>query len=168
MPEAKDGVTESAPKESPRVGASRRRRYAFLGAAFVALVLLAAAIVLPSRLGPNVVLGGETFRVEVAATEEQQNDGLSGRSGLGAHQGMLFLFQEPDKICFWMNDMKFNIDILWFDEHQKLIKLEKNLSPDTFPRQYCPPQPAKYVLEVPAGTAERLGVHEQSDLEVNL
>jgi uncharacterized membrane protein (UPF0127 family) len=160
MPEAKGDVTESALK--------RKRFYAYLGGAFVALVLLLAVILLPNRLGPNVVLGGQTFKVEAATTPAQQEQGLSGRTSLGDHQGMLFLFQDPQRVCFWMKDMHFDIDILWFDEHQRLVHQERNVSPDTYPKEFCPPKAIKYVLEVPAGTADHLSLKDDADIEVNL
>lgn len=160
MPEAKEDATESAPKN--------RRPHKLLGGGLLVLLFFAAMIVLPDRLGSNVVLGGQSFRVDVAATAAQQKQGLSGRAGLTDHHGMLFVFQDPDTSCFWMKDMKFDIDILWFDEGRHLIHQAKNLSPDTYPAQYCPPKAAKYVLEVPAGTADRLGLKDGDDIEVNL
>ncbi|HTE57180.1 MAG TPA: DUF192 domain-containing protein [Verrucomicrobiae bacterium] len=160
MPEAKEDAIESAPKKG--------RPYKLLGGGLLALLFFLAIAVLPDRLGSNVVLGHQNFRVDVAATAAQQEQGLSGRTGLADRQGMLFVFQDPDTSCFWMKDMEFDIDILWFDEGRHLIHQAKNLSPDTYPAKYCPPRAAKYVLEVPAGTADRLGLKDGDDIEVNL
>lgn len=164
MPEAKDDATESAPKQATK----SRRLYAFLGGGFVVLVLLAAVVVLPGRLGPSVVLGGKAFRVDVAASAQQQEQGLSGRTGLAEGRGMLFVFHDSQDACFWMKDMRFSIDMLWFDEQQHLIHQERSVSPDTYPKTFCPPKVARYVLEVPAGTAEKLDLQDNTTLEVNL
>jgi len=95
-------------------------------------------------------LSGKDIKVEVADTEAARELGLGGRTSLEPDKGMLFVFDHPDKYGFWMKDMKFPIDILWLDE-EKVIWIESNVSPNTFPQILYPDSPAKYVLEVPAG-----------------
>lgn len=98
------------------------------------------------------------YTVEVVSTDASRQKGLSGRDGLASNSGMLFLFGEPGYDCFWMKDMKFDIDMLWFDEFQSLIHVQENASKSTYPSSFCPQTPAKYVLEVPAGTVKQLGL----------
>jgi hypothetical protein len=71
---------------------------------------------------------------------------------------MLFIFAEPGNDCFWMKDMKFDIDMLWFDEGQNLVHMQENANKSSYPSDFCPQTPSKYVLEVPAGTAKQLGL----------
>ena len=49
-----------------------------------------------------VKLGGISIAVELALTPESQAQGLSGRDRLGENEGMLFVFDRPDKYSFWM------------------------------------------------------------------
>ena len=100
------------------------------------------------------------FNVDVASKEASRQQGLSGRSGLDQSQGMLFIFDEPStNTCFWMKDMQFEIDILWFDENLKLVHIKHAASPASYPAEsFCPPAPSKYVIEVAAGNAERLNL----------
>ena len=93
------------------------------------------------------------LNLEFAKTPAQQERGLGGRDAMAANQAMLFVIQQADAACFWMKDMKFNLDIIWLDAAKRVIKIQPNLSPDTYPQSYCPAQPAAYVLEVVAGQA---------------
>ncbi|MEX2014012.1 MAG: DUF192 domain-containing protein, partial [Parcubacteria group bacterium] len=56
---------------------------------------------------------------------------------------------------FWMKDMHFAIDIVWIDENFRIVGIEKEVRPETFPQVFRPDQPIKYVLELPAGYSER-------------
>jgi len=106
-------------------------------------------------LGPDK----KRFVLDVASTQASREKGLSGRTGLDQSHGMLFIFSEADNTCFWMKDMKFSIDILWFDQDQKLVHIAKDASPASYPKEsFCSPTATKYVIEVAAGTVERLGL----------
>jgi uncharacterized membrane protein (UPF0127 family) len=50
-----------------------------------------------------------------------------------------------------MKGMKFNLDIIWLNSEKKVIKIEQNLSPSTYPNNYCPSSFARYVLEMNSG-----------------
>jgi uncharacterized membrane protein (UPF0127 family) len=66
---------------------------------------------------------------------------------------MLFVFDHEDYWAFWMIDMKFPLDIIWFNSARQVVWTEPDLRP-------CPPSncpvimpnaKAMYVLEVNAG-----------------
>ena len=97
---------------------------------------------------------GHTLRLEYADTPAQQEKGLGGRDTLPAEQAMLFRFKEAAQQCFWMKDMRFSLDIIWLDAAKKVVHIEPDLSPATYPRDYCPAEPAQYVLEANAGTTQ--------------
>lgn len=98
------------------------------------------------------------IRAEVARTPDALHQGLSGRSSLDDDRGMLFVFERPDTYCFWMKDMKFNLDIVWLDDTKRVVFIERDIAPDTYPNTLCPDRPARYVLEVNAGLSRRAGV----------
>lgn len=103
-----------------------------------------------------VELRGTRFRTEVMGDEQARSKGLSGRTNLDSDASMLFVFDEPGRRCFWMKDMQFSIDILWFDGSRRLIHQEHDVSPDSYPKSYCVDN-AQYVLELSDGTARSLG-----------
>lgn len=102
--------------------------------------------------------------VELARTPEERTRGLSGHDPLGEREGMLFVFDEPGLYAFWMKEMRFALDLLWI-EGGKVVHLEKRV-PSPPPGLtdlsrlplYTPAQPARYVLEVNAGFADRHGI----------
>ena len=99
----------------------------------------------------KVHIGGSELRVDVADSESERRQGLSGRDRLETNQGMLFIFDEVGKPGIWMKDMKFSIDIIWLNEAKEVVDLDMDVSPETYPRTFTPDVPVIYVLEVPAG-----------------
>jgi len=107
----------------------------------------------------NARVGNTDYVFELRQTNEERRQGLSGRPGLPLNTGMLFIFDTPGKHSFWMKDMLFNIDIIWFDADKNVVHVESNVSPDTFPRSFGPSTDTLYVLELPAGTYTGQAIH---------
>lgn len=138
-------------------------RYTLAGLFFVAVLVGVAAFALRPSAQPlmhTVRIGSTQVAVDIADTASLREQGLSGRTGLPDGQGMLFVFQEDGLWAFWMKDMRFSIDIIWADAQGRVITVAPDLSPDTYPQTFLPQAPARYVLEVPAGFAERHGIAE--------
>lgn len=70
---------------------------------------------------------------------------------------MLFVFQTDSKEAFWMKDMHFSIDMIWISASGQIVYMAQNVSPDTYPENFVPTSPARYVLEVPANYAAQHG-----------
>lgn len=115
----------------------------------------------------TAVIGGSSFVLEVAETQQARAKGLSDREALAADAGMLFVFEQPGKSCFWMKDTLIPLDMLWLDDSYKLVHLEKSVSPESFPQSFCSAQEARYVVELRAGTAEKLGLKLGDVLTLN-
>jgi uncharacterized membrane protein (UPF0127 family) len=101
----------------------------------------------------QIRIDGVTLTVELATTPAEQSKGLSGRDSLPPDHGMLFVFASEGMWGFWMKDMKFSLDIIWFNSSREMVYAEQGLqpcSPDICPI-YTPPVEATYVLEVNAG-----------------
>ena len=134
---------------------------AVLCAVGVAVVMLRQK---PADQGQNYAIaklhaGDKTYDLQVADTPAKNELGLGGRENLGPRAGMLFTYPEeqtPGGICFWMKDMRFSIDIIWLDGQKKITHIEPSLSPATYPKTYCPPKASQYVVELNAGTAQKL------------
>lgn len=150
MPKENDAVTKSEPNS-------------LLRPASLVILVLAILITLISnrkiaQVAPAAVINGQEFSLEIADTPATRAQGLSGRDSMSNRQGMLFVFDQPDAGCFWMKDMRFNLDIIWLDNSNKVIYMQQDLSPSTYPHDYCPGQNSQYVLEVNAGTAKSLNL----------
>lgn len=92
------------------------------------------------------------MRVEKVSSKATRERGLSGRKTITKNTGMLFVFEQPGVQCIWMKDMKFPIDIVWLNSTGLVIKVEANVSPDSFPKSFCQSD-ALYVLETAAGAS---------------
>ena len=106
----------------------------------------------------NLRAGDTTFELLIADEPTERTQGLSGRENLEQNQAMLFIFDEPAKWGIWMKDMLFSIDILWLDEQKKVVHVEKNVAPETYPSIFEPSQDALYIVELNAGAVDRIGV----------
>ncbi len=102
---------------------------------------------------------GQIFNYEAADTPGAQEKGLGGRDYLPFDRAMLFRFPSPGRQCFWMKDMRFNLDIIWLSSSKKVVHIEPNLSPNTYPQSYCAGD-TQYVVEVNANNSQELGLHE--------
>lgn len=92
--------------------------------------------------------------VYLADIEEKRIKGLGRLASIPRGYGMFFVFDYSDYISIWMKDTLFPIDILWIDENNKIVHIEKNISPDTYPKIFTAPVKARFVLELNAGMSE--------------
>jgi uncharacterized membrane protein (UPF0127 family) len=113
-------------------------------------------------VAPSVTLGGHVFIVEVATTPEQQAHGLMDRSSMPADHGMLFVFQQDAPLTFWMKDTLIPLDMLFFDANHRLVAIQTDAQPCKADpcRVYPSDVPARYVLELNAGVAGKLGARK--------
>lgn len=112
------------------------------------------------RISPtrSIVLNGREIRVAVADTPLLRERGLSGYSRLESDEGMLFVFEGDGRFGFWMKDMLFPIDILWLDAAGSIVHIENNVRPESYPSSFTPDSPARYVLELRAGSVKEYDI----------
>ena len=109
----------------------------------------------------SVEIGGQNVLVDLALTDAQKEQGLSGRTSLAPNTGMLFVFSTPNKYLFWMKDMNFAIDMIWITADMHVDYIAKDATPASYPATFGPgvnDQDALYVLEVNSGFAEQNGL----------
>lgn len=117
---------------------------------------------------PAVSLHGSRFAVELATDEAGRERGLMMRTQLAPDHGMLFVFPDTAPRWFWMKDTLIPLDILYFDADRKLVSMQLDVPPckadpcSTYPSD----KPARYVLELSAGTARRIGARVGDALTV--
>lgn len=124
---------------------------------------------LPNKI--DVTINGIDLEVELALSADEQAKGLSIKDNLKSNEGMLFPYETPRTLSFWMKDMKFPIDILWLDDNKKVVHIEEDLQPCSpfLPCQsYSPDVQAQYVLETVAGFSSSNGIVEGTAVEFDL
>lgn len=98
-----------------------------------------------------VKIGAKQWVVEQASTKESRILGLGLRESLSPGTGMLFLFPDigPGRHSFWMEGMRFPLDIAWIRDG-RIVFLERNIPADSRDI-FHPSEDADAVLEVNAG-----------------
>ena len=99
----------------------------------------------------------QEFAFEIADTDTERVQGLSGRKSIPANYGLLFVFPEAGTHGFWMKDMHVSIDIAWLATDGTVLKIDEAVSPDTYPSVFYAPSPVRLVLETRAGEMRRQG-----------
>jgi uncharacterized membrane protein (UPF0127 family) len=128
--------------------------------------LAAALALLPlagCASGSWVELGGQRYDVEIADDDAERARGLMFRDSLAAGHGMLFVHEREEPQSYWMKNTRIPLDILYFDDARTLVSQQRDVPPCSL-GDACPPYPsdapARYVLELNAGEAARLGLRD--------
>lgn len=99
-----------------------------------------------------IEIGSERIYVEVAKTKDQRIRGLSGRTSMGASQGMIFIFENPKILNFWMKGTLIPLTLIYIDEEYRIFQII-NMEPEEKRRGgyrlFPSSKPSRYALEVP-------------------
>jgi len=111
---------------------------------------------------PRVVLhksdGGEmAIHVELARSGPEQARGLMFRDWLAADAGMLFIFDRPQPLSFWMKNTFIPLDMIFIDADRRIVGIVENAEPRTTSSRGVPGD-SLYVLEINGGLSARLGL----------
>lgn len=108
----------------------------------------------------EISIGESTFQVTVADDRKEREKGLSGTEQLLPEEGKLFIFDYEYTHGFWMKDMSYAIDIVWFNKEYELVHVAENVQPESYPEVFSPTTDALYVVELLAGTVEKHNLQE--------
>jgi len=101
-----------------------------------------------------------SFSVKVAETKQQQAEGLMFVKSLPSDSGMLFIYKDKAPRPFHMKNTYIPLDIIWLDEEKRVVFIKKNAEPES--PNACesihPQAEAMYVLELNAGSSDRIGL----------
>jgi uncharacterized membrane protein (UPF0127 family) len=127
-----------------------------LAAMFLAAVPVVAAAK-TERLVIEAAAGERVFDVEVVREEKDRNRGLMYRKHLARNAGMLFDYDPPQNVAFWMKNTYISLDIIFIDPTGKIITIAAKTTPLSLER--IPSHGvARGVLEIKGGLAEKLGI----------
>jgi len=109
------------------------------------------------------------FYVEVVEKNEDMELGLMFRKYLEPDRGMLFVFSNEGKYSFWMKNTLIPLDIIWLDANHEAVSIAKDAQPckDNVCKTIAPNQKANYVLELNAGTADKINLKIGDKLNFN-
>lgn len=137
-------------------------------------IILAAGFVVFQSAKPEAVktaqvkIGEAIFRVEIADNFTSRARGLAGRMSLGSDEGMLFVFTAPGPHGFWMQGMRFPLDIIWI-RGDRVVGFAENapVPTEATPPTFLPPEPVDRVLEINAGLVAARGIKIGDKIEIS-
>lgn len=103
------------------------------------------------------------FNIEVARTKEEQTRGLMFRTSLPADGGMLFPFPKPRIASFWMKNTLIPLDMFFIRADGSIDRIAENTIPESLEPVVSGGE-VSAVLELPGGTAARLGIDETATI----
>ena len=101
--------------------------------------------------------GPRRFEVEVARNDADRAQGLMFRRSLAADRGMLFDFGRSEAVSMWMQNTYISLDMIFIRPDGTVARVAERTEPLS-QRIISSGEPVNAVLEVPAGTAQRLGI----------
>ncbi|PQO23480.1 hypothetical protein C2I36_07555 [Rhodobacteraceae bacterium WD3A24] len=138
-----------------------------LGALMLAVWLAAAGPALAACRADAVELRGDwgqaRFQVEIADTPETRARGLMHRESLPLGTGMLFIYDSPQSVSFWMRNTLIPLDMIFADATGVVRRVHHEAVPgDETPIPGGPGILA--VLEINGGLAARIGIDAGSEM----
>ncbi len=133
---------------------------------FAAVLLLAAGALAgpePAQAAGKATLeiitrtGVHPFAVELATSDAERARGLMFRNELPEGQGMLFDFEHEQPVSFWMHNTYIPLDMIFIRGDGRILSIVENTEPLS-DRLVPSGGPVRAVLEVIAGTADKLGI----------
>lgn len=140
---------------------------------FLGVVSAPAAYFFGATLAPSSSAAAETFAtgtleivtrrgrfpvaVEIAQTWSQRAQGLQNRKAVPDGTGMLFDFGRPQTLTMWMKNTFVSLDMLFIAADGQIVSVVQGTVPQSL-EHISSEWPVPAVLELPAGTAARLGI----------
>ena len=124
-------------------------------AVLLTLALSAATVLAfaqePQLQLPRIKLGAGMHQIDaqVAQTPQQREIGLMHRKEMPQHEGMLFIFEQPTRQCFWMKNTLIPLTAAFIEEDGTIVNLA-DMKPQTLDG-HCSDRPVRFVLEMNQG-----------------
>jgi uncharacterized protein len=109
------------------------------------------------RLVVETALGDRPFDVEVVREESARNRGLMFRHSMPAGAGMLFDYDPPQEIAFWMKNTYIPLDIIFIGADGRIIAIAAKTTPLSLER-IPSGGAARAVLEINGGLSAKRGI----------
>jgi uncharacterized membrane protein (UPF0127 family) len=120
-------------------------------------VVLAADAAADTVLTIRTAAGAETrFEVEVVDDDESRSKGLMFRKSMADDHGMLFDFRREEPVYFWMKNTYLPLDMIFIRADGTIRSIATDATPLS-EATISSKGAVRFVLEVNAGTAKRLG-----------
>jgi len=111
--------------------------------------------------------GQASFVVEIADDRAERSQGLMNRESMPRSAGMLFVYEQPQPVSFWMENTLIPLDMIFVDPTGLVTQVHENARP--LDRTPIPGgDRVLYVLEINGGLAGVLGIAAGSQMRTPL
>jgi uncharacterized membrane protein (UPF0127 family) len=136
--------------------------FAMLKRLLLSCSLLAAGASVIAQNAPQnlptikLAAGIHNIAAQVAQTPEQRATGLMFRTSMPTNEGMLFVFDQPAKQCFWMKNTLLPLSAAFISDNGTVVNIE-DMQPQSLD-SHCSAAPVRYVLEMNRGWFAKRGI----------
>ena len=103
------------------------------------------------------LVADQLIPVEIAQTEAEREMGLSGRNFDKNNYRMVFVFEIPQRVNFWMKNTKIDLSIAFIDKNNRINQIE-SLKANSLKMISSRSEQIKYAFEVPRGYFTKMGI----------
>lgn len=104
-----------------------------------------------------VKFADHTLWCEVADQEGEREKGLMFRYKMGADDGMIFVFEAPQRVSFWMKNTPLPLSIAYLDVDKKILNID-TMAPYDERTKHWSSGDALYAVEANQGWFEKRGI----------
>lgn len=108
----------------------------------------------------NLEINDKKYNVLVAQTEIEKEQGLMNVEEMDENEGMLFVYDHPQHLEFWMKDTDIPLDIIFIDSDWEVISVKKGMPYD---ETILSEDNVQYVLELNQNSGVKPG--DEIDVE---
>jgi len=139
----------------------------------LAFAVLIAPLCAAAQTGPQLDLqrtklsaGMHLADVQIAQTPEQRQIGLMMRREMPQQEGMIFVFEQASRQCFWMKNTLLPLTAAFLADDGRIVNMA-DMKPQT-EDAHCSNEPVRYVLEMNKGWFAKKGIKSGSKLNGDL
>ena len=127
---------------------------------------ISAATAAPKTIDERfaIKVGDRTVAMQVAVSHDEMEHGLMFRESLGADEGMLFVYDQPQQMNFWMRNTEIPLNIGFFDASGEL-KETYEMYPHDEKTVSSRSRALQYALEMNPGWFSRNGLRPGAKLD---
>lgn len=113
----------------------------------------------------TIEIHNKKYQVKIAESEADKIKGLQGVKQLSENEGMLFIYDEPQTVGFWMKDTEIPLDIIFINDDCEVVSIYKG---QPYNENIAEEDNVKYVLELNQNSGVKKGDELDIDSEEEL
>lgn len=110
----------------------------------------------PKLATTPLTAGMHVIQAELALTPTQQMIGMMHRRTMGTNEGMLFVYDEAHRICFWMRNTLLPLTIAFIADDGRIVHTADMKPLDE--SSHCTTEPVRFALEMNQGWFAKRGL----------